>query len=138
MMCMWKHINRLHAGHFILLIQKSYIASLSGWVATHIYNTFWIGKQYGVYHIGMHTWASRVCNQNIGAAMLQNKLLIQDVFHIACKKQRIVNAICRRVSPCIFNSFLYILYTYHLFHITSHKVGNSACTCIKVVHQIGW
>ena len=93
MLCVWKHIDRLNLAYFIFDTQQIDIARLCGRIATDVNNALRLGKQYRVNNILMHTNAWRIGNDNIRSAVLIDKILNKNIFHISDKKQRICNVI---------------------------------------------
>jgi hypothetical protein len=78
-----EHVNGLNGNDLVGGVKKLQVTGLGGGVAAHIHNALWGGKEYGFDNIFMHAGARRVCDDDIGAAMLIYKLLVQNILHIA-------------------------------------------------------
>ena len=83
MMSVREHIYRLYCFHTIFLVKQGYVTSLSGGIAAHIDNSAWLGIQYHLYHILVHTSARRVYYHHVGDAMLGHKLASEHILHVA-------------------------------------------------------
>ena len=134
MLCVGEHIYRLDARHFVLLGEQLQVASLCSWVAAHIYDALWVGKENGVDDITMHTSSGRVGDDDIGLAVLLNEVLIQDVLHVAGKELRVLDAVYLRVHLSILDSLRHILDANDLPGISCHEVGDGAGASVEVVN----
>ena len=76
MMGVREHIDRLNAGYLIVRTQQFDVAGLRCRIAANVNNFLWGTIQNSIYHIGVHTGAGWVGNNNVGFAMLINKRLI--------------------------------------------------------------
>lgn len=90
---MREHIHRLYGCHLIVCVQSLQVTSLRGRVTRHIDDTLWSCLQYGLYHVGVHTGTGWVGDDDIRTTMLRDKLICQDVLHVPCVEQGIVNMV---------------------------------------------
>ena len=133
---MWEHIHGLNLLYAICHIKGLQVACLSSRIAANVYNALWVSTQYGLYYIWVHSGTWWVGNDNNSTSMLGNKLVVKDVFHIACIELGVVDIVYLRVYLCILYCLRHILDTYNLTSLTSHKVGYGSSSCIKVVEQV--
>ena len=78
MICMWKHIHGLNAGDIIRssIAEKLQIASLSSWIAAYVNDALGSQQHNLLDDFFMHTYARRVCDDNICAKVLAEPLRI--------------------------------------------------------------
>ena len=136
MRSMREHIHRLHSLNAIGYIKSLEVAGLSGRVAAYVDNALGVGTKYSLYHVGVHTGAWRVGNDNIRTTMLGNELIVENILHVACIEQSVVDVVHLRVHLCILDSLGHILNAYYLASLTRHKVGYGASAGIEVVHKL--
>ena len=90
---MGEHIDGLNRFDLIAAIQRLQVTGLCGRIARYIDNTFRRGIQNGLDNVRMHAGTRRVGNDNIRLSVFFDKIIGQDVFHIACIEQRVLNAV---------------------------------------------
>lgn len=93
MRCMGEHIDGLHGHYFIFGIKKSQVTGLRGRVTADVHNARGRGFQYDIHNVGVHTGARRVGNDDVGRAMLPDKFIVKNVFHVSGEERCIVNFI---------------------------------------------
>ena len=94
-----------------------------------------MSAQDGVYHVLVHTGAWWVGDDYVGATVLLDELVVEDVLHVASVELGVADVVHLRVHLCILDSLGHVLDTYHLARLTRHEVGDGARTGIEVVHQ---
>ena len=83
----------------------------------------------------MHTGTRRVGYYHVGASVFGHKIGSEHIFHIAGKKERVVDAVQGGVHLGIGYGFGHIFYADNAFCRARHKVGNGAGAGVEVVHQ---
>ena len=83
----------------------------------------------------MHSCTWRVGDDDVGSSMLCDEVVCQDVLHIACIEERILDIVYLRVDFGIFDSLRHVFDSYYLLGFVCHKVGYGSCSCIEVVHE---
>ena len=82
----------------------------------------------------MHTGARRVGDDHIGAAVSGDKLVGENVFHVAGIERRLaVQPIQFGIHLRVLNGFGHILNAHNVARLAGHKVGNRARTGVQVV-----
>ena len=109
-----EHIYRLNGLYFIFRIEQLQVARLRSRISTDIYDAFGLGKQNDIHYILVHSGTGRVGDDNIRTSMLVDKFLSQNILHVTCIKQGILNIVDFCVHLCVFNGFRHILDTNHL------------------------
>ena len=89
-----------------------------------------------LYHIGMHTCARRVGDDNIWATMLSNEVIGEDVLHVAGIEKGVVDVVYLAIHLCILDSLWHIFDADNLASLASHEVGNGAGAGIEVVDKL--
>ena len=136
MRCMGEHIHWLDSHHTIGCVEVLKVACLSGWVATHIHDTLGGSPQDGLHHIGVHTSTWGIGDDHIGASVLSDEVVGQDVLHITSIEKGVLDAVQLRVDLGVLDGLRHILDTDHLARLLCHEVGNGACSRIEVIHQL--
>ena len=131
-----EHVDGLHTLHAIEVVEQAKVASLCGRVATHIDYAPWRSKADNVHHIAVHAGAGRVGDDDIGSAVVADKVCGEDVFHVAGIKERVVEPVKLGVDFSVGNGFGHILNAHHLTGLSCHKVGDGARAGIEVVDQL--
>ena len=83
----------------------------------------------------MHSCSWWVCDDDIGSTVTHDEVLVQDIFHIAGVKQRVMYVVDLAVYLGVLNGFGYIFDTDYLTRLARYKVGNGARACVQVVNQ---
>lgn len=122
-MGMREHIYRLNVGHLVLGVQEGRSAGLGSRITADINQRVGLGIKNDLHHILMHAGARRVYYHHVGAAMMLDKFVSQDVLHIACVEKSVVQSVDRRVDFCIFDGFLDILDTDDLTGVAATKLA---------------
>ena len=65
--------------------------------------------------------------------MLADEVCGEDILHVACVEERVVNAIDLAIDACIFNSFGYIFDTYDGSALSGDEVGYRPRPRIEVI-----
>ena len=85
----------------------------------------------------MHTGARRVGDDHIGAAVSGDKLVGENVFHVAGIERRLaVQPIQFGIHLRVLNGFGHILNAHNVARLARHKVGNRPGTGVQVVDQL--
>ena len=63
---MREHIDRLDGYHAIGFVELLQVARLGGRIAADVHDPLWCSPEDGLYHIGVHTSAWRVGDDDIG------------------------------------------------------------------------
>ena len=132
-----KHVHRLHARNPIFWVQKVQIPCLGCWIATHIDDSQGIGKQDGLDHVVVHAGPWRIGDDDFGTTMFGDKFLVENIFHVACKKERIADVVDLRIDFGILDRFLHIFYPDDPFCIVGNEIGDGAGAGVEVVNQFG-
>ena len=135
---MWRvgeHIHGLYSGHTVVNVEVVQIASLCGGIARHIDNALWCSAKNGLHHIRVHTSTRRVGDDDVRATVFGDEVVGENIFHIACKEQRVVDMIDLRVYLSVFDSLWHVLNANDLTGLLCYEIGNRACAGIKVVNQ---
>ena len=83
----------------------------------------------------MHAGSWRVGDDHVGAAMLLDELIVQNVLHVAGIEERVADMVLLGVHLGVLDGLGYIFYSDHLAGLPGHKVGNGAGAGIEVVDQ---
>ena len=67
--------------------------------------------------------------------MLTDKVFCQNVFHVACIEECIINLINFRVYFCIFYCLWNVFNTNDFLCLLSYEVSNSSCTSVEVIYE---
>ena len=67
--------------------------------------------------------------------MTADKVVVENIFHVASIEQCIVDAVDFRIDLSVLNSFRHVFYADDLTALTCNKVGNGTRAGIEVVHQ---
>ena len=84
MRSMREHVNRLHLLDAVCHVKSLQVACLGGWIAAYIYYALRVSTQDCLDNVGMHAGTRRVGDDDIGASVLGNELVVENVLHIAC------------------------------------------------------
>ena len=84
MWSMREHINGLHLLNAVCHVKSLQVASLCGRIAADIYYALRVSTQDCPYNIGMHACTRWVGDDDIGASVFGNELVVENVLHIAC------------------------------------------------------
>ena len=90
---MGKHINGLYGFDAVLHIQQLQVTGLCSGITADIDNALGLCFQNNVDDVGMHACAGWVSDDDIGPSVLADKILCQDIFHVAGKEECIVDAV---------------------------------------------
>ena len=82
----------------------------------------------------MHSISWRICNDNIRFAVLCNKIIIKNVFHITNIEFTIGNSVAFGIFFSISNCFFYFFDSNDLLALFCDIQGNATKTCIKVIN----
>ena len=118
-----EHIYGLHGNNLVLLAKQLQVACLAGRIAADVDDALGLCIQDYLHHIGVHTCAGRVGDDDIGAPVSANEIVGKDILHVACVEQRVRQAVERGVLLSIFNSFGYILDADDLPHERATKLA---------------
>ena len=80
-----KHIHRLDSAYLVLFCQQGEVAGLCGGVAAHVHDAFGLHHQQLLHHVGVHTAARRIGDDDVGLAVRRHKLGGQHLHHVAGK-----------------------------------------------------
>ena len=81
----------------------------------------------------MHTGAWRVCDDDVWSAVFLYEVLGEDVLHVACIEQSVVDAVDLGVDLRVLYRLWYVFYAYHLACSVRHEIGYRASTRVEVV-----
>ena len=109
---------------------------MGGGVAAHVHNALWGGIENHIHDVGMHSCAGRVCDDDVGTAMLGYEVVGQDVLHVAGEEFCVVDAVDLAVHLCVVDGLRHILYAHHLLGLVGHKVGNRPRSRVEVVNGL--
>ena len=132
---MWEHVNGLHGCDTIIGIHQLQVTGLCGRVAADIDNTFGGCIEDGSHYVGVHAGTWWVGDDDIRTSVLGNKVVGQDVLHVAGIEQRVLDAINLAVDFGVLDGFRHVLNTDDLTGFLRHEVGNGTSACIEVVDQ---
>ena len=94
-----------------------------------------MSAQDGVYHVLVHTGAWWVGDDYVGASVLLDELVVEDVLHVAGVELGVADIVHLRVHLCVLDSLRNVLDADNLARLTCHEVGDGARTGIEVVDQ---
>ena len=132
-----EHIDWLHSLNLVVGVKELQIACLGGRIATDIDDTLGVGIHYHLHYVGMHACTGRVGNDDIWLTMLCNKLVFENVLHVASIEKGVAYAIDLRVYLSILYGILNILYTNDLLSTTGYEISYGACTGVEVIDELG-
>ena len=131
----WEHIHRLYGHYPVLLVQQLQVAGLGGRVARYIDDTLGLGPQNGLDDVGVHAGPWRVGDDDVGASVLCDELVRQDVLHVAGIEQRVLNAVNLGIDLCVLDGLGHILDADDLPCLSRHEVGNGPCAGIQPTNE---
>ena len=82
----------------------------------------------------MHTGTWGVGDDDIGTSVLGNKVVGQDVLHVASIEQGVLDAVNLAVDLGILDSLWYVFDADDLTGFLSHEIGNGASAGVEVVN----
>ena len=132
---MWEHVDGLHATDAVVLSEHFKVAGLRGRIARHVYDALWSCIHNGFNDVGMHAGTGWVGDDHVRPAMPCDELIGQDVLHVACIEQGVVDVVQSRVDLGILNGLGNVFYADDLMGHAGHEIGNGACSCVEVVDE---
>ena len=93
MWCVWEHVDRLHLADLVLYVEQLQVTSLCSRIAADVDDTFWSSVQDSPHYVGVHACSGWVGDDDVRATMLCNKVVRQDVLHVASIEQRVLNVV---------------------------------------------
>ncbi|CDA56888.1 unknown [Prevotella sp. CAG:604] len=84
----------------------------------------------------MHTSTWRVGDDDIRTAMLPDEIVGQDILHIACIEEGVLDVVYLRIHLCILDGFRHVFDTDYFFSLVCHEIGNGSGTGVEVVNQL--
>ena len=132
---MWEHVDRLDDTQVVVLAEYLQIACLCSGVAADVDDALGLGSEDGLHHVGMHAGARRVGDDDVGPPMLLEEVVVEDVLHVACEEERVVNAVDLRVHLRILDGFRHVLDADDLTGLAGHEVGDGARAGVEVVDE---
>ena len=129
---MGEHIHGLHFGNLVFLIEQGEVACLRGGVATDIDDASGFGEEDGLHYILVHAGAGRVGDDDIGATILRDEVLVENILHVACEEESVVEKIQLRIHFRVFYCLGHILNAYHLLGLLGDEVGDGAGAGVEV------
>ena len=133
---MRKHIYGLYGRNPVFGVEQLQVACLGGRVAAHIDDALRFSPKDDVHHILVHACPWGVGNDDVGPAVLLDKVIGQQVLHVAGVEEGVGNAVDVRIDFGILYGLGYILDAYHLASLSSYEVGNRSRTCVEVIDQL--
>ena len=132
---MRKHVDGLYLNYLVISVEQLQVACLCGRIATDVDDALWCCPQDGFHHVGVHAGTRGVANHDVRVAVTGYEIVGQDVLHVACIEQGVVDMVDLRVDFGILDSLRHILDTDDLACLPSHEVGNGASAGVKVVDE---
>ena len=68
--------------------------------------------------------------------MLPDEIVGQDILHIACIEEGVLDVVYLRIHLCILDSFWHVFDTDYFFSLVCHEIGNGSGTGVEVVNQL--
>ena len=133
---MREHIYRLNGSHLVVVIHQLQVASLGSWVAAYIYDAVRSRIQDYVHYIRMHSGTWRVGDDDVWTTVLGDEFVGQNILHIACIEEGVLNVVYLRIHLCILYGLWYVLDTDYLLCLVSHEVGDGSGTGVEVINQL--
>ena len=130
-----EHVDWLYGSYFVFYVEELEVACLSGWVAAHVYDATRFGIEDDVDHVFVHACARWVGDDYIWAAVFLDEAVGENIFHVASKEERVVDAIERRVHLGILNSFGHVLDADDLACLARHEVGYGTSAGVEVIDE---
>ena len=93
MWCVREHIYGLHLYHLVLLVQVLQVARLCSRIARYINDAVWGCAQNSLHNVGMHTGTWGVGDDDVRTSVLCDKVVGEDVLHVACIEQGVADAV---------------------------------------------
>ena len=115
---MGEHVDGLYLLYAVLLVQQLQVAGLGGRVDVRVHAGPW-----------------RVGDNDVRTSVLGDKLVRQDVFHVAGKEQCVLNAVDLGVDLGVLDGFGHILDADDLPCLSCHEVGDGPRAGIQVLNQ---
>ena len=84
----------------------------------------------------MHSGTWRVGDDDIWATVLGDEVIGQDIFHIACIEEGILDVVHLRIHLCILDSLWHVFDADYLLCLVSHEVGDGSRAGVEVVDQL--
>ena len=84
----------------------------------------------------MHASTWGVGDDDVRLTMLADEVCGEDIFHVACVEERVVNAVDLAIDACIFNCLGNIFDTYDGSALPGDEVGYRPCPCIEVIDTL--
>ena len=133
---MREHINRLNGSHLVVVVHQLQVASLGSRVATYIHDAVRSRIQDYVHYIRMHSGTWRVGDDYVWATVLGDEFVGQNILHVACIEEGILDVVHLRIHLCILYGLWYVLDTDYLLCLVSHEVGDGSRAGVEVVNQL--
>ena len=132
---MGEHVDGLYLCDIVGRMELLQVTGLSGWVTADIDDTFGCSTENGLHHVGMHAGTRGIGDDDIRTTVLRDKIIGEDILHVAGIEEGVFNAIDLRVDLGILDSLRDIFDTDDLAGFLRNEVGNGACTGIEIVYQ---
>jgi len=133
--CVREHVDGLHDADAVVTVKDLQVAGLRRGVTAHVDNALRGGTEDGLHYVRMHAGTRRVGDDDVGATMVADEFVGQDVLHVARIEQGVCNAVDFGVHLGVLDGFRHILYADDLPSLTGHEVGDGAGAGIEVVDE---
>ena len=78
----------------------------------------------------MHAGSRRIGNNHIRTAVLCHKVVIENILHVSCEEERVLNSINSRIDLRVFNRFRHIFNADYLFGFPRYEISDGSCARI--------
>jgi len=123
---MRKHVYGLHGGYGVFDVEQLQVASLCGRIATNVNDALGLCTQYDVCHILVHSGTRRVGDDYVRPSVRGYKVVVQNIFHVAGKEQRVLNAVDFGVHLGVFDGLGNVLNADDLTCFAGHEISDGA------------
>ena len=83
----------------------------------------------------MHACPWRVGDDDVRTTVLSHKRIVQNILHVSCEEEGVVDAVDLRVHFGVLNGFRNVLNADDLPSLLRHEIGNRPRTRIEVINQ---